>query len=422
MNNGSLLNISQKQCSTKLLGSYDYSVSHLMLGETIHFLVSLVDEKSSRYEQNIETRCNAFRSLVKIVSNFRSRWSTAIQPSLLQLVWESLLKGLEDYSTDARGDIGSWIRATCIQGLRQLLELRRKFLPSSSEGSGMSQSSFDSVLSGIAKQMTDRIDSLRAEALQTFLSILRAPAEDASHLLIRNGEFLRSLFQESNDEYLNDPSYLYSRYVRLLLVEQYRYNILRGIISGIGHQRESINRPLAAAISGFARESAETYTASQVLQDLVSLTTSHIRSNNHFIPCMQTFNVLLEDGVFEDRLSAHAESISRLAKILNIACRSIDRVKSVPRILVSMHFVTNLFSVPQLRVKAMEHTGLFLMHPFPTVRASAAELIYLKTQDVLDDMPDEAEESLLSTPWSQASKNELSPIVEDLIRSLTSSL
>lgn len=49
------------------------------------------------------------------------------------------------------------------------------------------------------------------------------------------------------------------------------------------------------------------------------------------------------------------------------------------------------------------------------VRSSAAEALYSSSQDYLDQVPEEAEDILLSTHWSQTDTDALKPIVDRLI-------
>ena len=75
-------------------------------------------------------------------------------------VIHSLLINLSDYSTDSRGDIGSWIREAAMISLKYLLiqGALSNYLTSSSSLSSML---VGEVIAGILKQSVEKIDKIR---------------------------------------------------------------------------------------------------------------------------------------------------------------------------------------------------------------------------------------------------------------------
>ncbi|KYQ91012.1 tubulin folding cofactor D [Tieghemostelium lacteum] len=68
--------------------------------------------------KDIETRVNAIQSLKNIGSFLLSvncKFSNEDTRSILYKIWDCLLKSIEDYSIDKRGDIGSWVRELSCQ-------------------------------------------------------------------------------------------------------------------------------------------------------------------------------------------------------------------------------------------------------------------------------------------------------------------
>lgn len=106
--------------------------------------------------------------------------------------------------------------------------------------------------------------------------------------------------------------------------------------------------------------------------------------------------------------------------MLDMATRSVNVVKSIPRLLASVQLTTNLLCITSLQTSIINNKlKNFLLHPFPIIRSTSAELIYVQAQNYLDNFMQESEDILLSTEWSQASIDELQPIVDELIRSLS---
>jgi hypothetical protein len=121
--------------------------------------VSTLDERRVDPQADVETRRYALRSLGNI----------AIQPihlpaERLNEVLEAAINALSDYSTDQRGDIGSWIRITGLSVLGQVLSVSTTY-------SEVSQTIKDSAIGGIIKQSVEKLEPCRAQAHRTMVQL-----------------------------------------------------------------------------------------------------------------------------------------------------------------------------------------------------------------------------------------------------------
>jgi hypothetical protein len=94
-------------------------------------------------------------------------------------MFQSLLHGLSDYSMDERGDIGSWIRIACIEGLASFAETlisRASDIPNFEEY--LPPDSFHAAIGGILKQGVERLDGVRQEVGNRFERILQLTAPE----------------------------------------------------------------------------------------------------------------------------------------------------------------------------------------------------------------------------------------------------
>lgn len=103
--------------------------------------------------------------------------SSVIDVPLAHAVQAALLLGLEDYSTDQRGDVGSWVRLSCISGLRSLVsifsQVNLKQDSQSELHQWLSQDVLIKIIGGLMKQMVERIDNVRDAAGTNLLQTLR---------------------------------------------------------------------------------------------------------------------------------------------------------------------------------------------------------------------------------------------------------
>jgi hypothetical protein len=91
-------------------------------------------------------------------------------------MYNALISGLEDYTVDERGDVGSWIRIASIQGLTSvsvaLLTLAKtdptyiEYIPASL---------YQKAIAGILKQGVGRLDNVRQQAGESIQCLLRCP-------------------------------------------------------------------------------------------------------------------------------------------------------------------------------------------------------------------------------------------------------
>ena len=88
-------------------------------------------------------------------------------------LFDALLGGLDDYTIDERGDVGSWIRIVCIQGLTSTSELLFRDACSIPDfDSYLPPRKYHTAVAGILKQGVERLDNVRQQAGACFMKIL----------------------------------------------------------------------------------------------------------------------------------------------------------------------------------------------------------------------------------------------------------
>jgi hypothetical protein len=89
--------------------------------------------------------------------------SVVFSPAKVRAIVQALTLALQDYTTDQRGDVGSWIRQA------SLLALGRVLVHLTSHGKDearevIDQETFARVLEGVVKQGVERLEPVREEA------------------------------------------------------------------------------------------------------------------------------------------------------------------------------------------------------------------------------------------------------------------
>jgi hypothetical protein len=104
-----------------------------------------------------------------------------ISPAVVRDLLDALEDGLDDYTLDERGDVGSWIRMACIGGLSSFIETLfscASVTPNFAEY--LPPAKFHSAVAGIIKQGVGRLDNVRQDAGSNLLRLLHLPLPDIS--------------------------------------------------------------------------------------------------------------------------------------------------------------------------------------------------------------------------------------------------
>jgi hypothetical protein len=91
-------------------------------------------------------------------------------------MYKVLILGLDDYTTDERGDVGSRVRIASIHGLTSVsltLLTLAKSDPAYSEY--LPADLYQEAISGILKQGVERLDNVRQQAGESVIRLLRCP-------------------------------------------------------------------------------------------------------------------------------------------------------------------------------------------------------------------------------------------------------
>jgi hypothetical protein len=123
---------------------------------------------------------------------------TDISPELMGKCFDALLEGLTDYTTDERGDVGSWIRISCVLALSEFIQIlftHSKSLPDFTHY--LPPERYHAAIGGILKQGVERLDNVRQQTGTQFMKLLRVPppeVDDRKRWKIFGTEMMDELF------------------------------------------------------------------------------------------------------------------------------------------------------------------------------------------------------------------------------------
>lgn len=95
-----------------------------------------------------------------------------VNPATFRLIYEAILSGLEDYTTDQRGDVGSWVRGTALASLAPLLRVACQVERSDL----VTQGDIDAAIAGVLKQGVEKLDNIREASGKALENVVNASA------------------------------------------------------------------------------------------------------------------------------------------------------------------------------------------------------------------------------------------------------
>ncbi|KAG1885037.1 TBCD protein [Suillus subluteus] len=398
------------------LGVLNYNAHPHGFSEVVKCLLDSVNPDSSGRMSSIEARRNCFQALPKIMANVLPRLTEYLIAESMCGVIDALDSGLDDYTMDERGDVGSWVRMACIQGLASIFEDLFRISGSIPEfASYLPAQRYHSVIARILRQGVERLDNVRQIAGHCLLQLFRIPLPSVPHQeewRIKGSQLMMKLFLDDASDAITSWSvgeWLFPKAVELLRVQEYRQPLLTGLIHSVGTRTGSTHRPVSSSLVSFAQglplsPNNSGYSLFELCDDLIECAQGKTTSNAVVVPILQTFNMFLEADVLS-HLSSVDSGPSILEKLLNIATRNVLRLKNVQRVQESMKIVVNLLVVSSVSKSSSERIIDFLSHPYPKIRTSTAEYLYTFTQsrDLGWEADEAVEELLLETEWSSES-------------------
>jgi len=329
-------------------------------------------------------------------------------------MYKVLILGLDDYTNDERGDVGSRVRIASIQGLTSVSLTLLTLVKSVPEY--IPADLYQEAIAGILKQGVERLDNVRQQAGESIIRLLKCPPPsvgDSNPWKFREEQLFEELFlrdkldgDAASSHGWQDGTWIFPRAMNFLEIPEYRNSVLAGLLISVGSKTDSTQRHVRSSIVTYAKRlpveannGNRNYSLHAFATDLIREAKSNLSKNNKVIPVLQVFNVLLETDALE-RLFVSKDGTNSVHELFSIASRGVLKLKSVQRIQECMKILVNLLAIPQVSESCVPRLLDFLTYQYPTIRAETAKFLYLflQSRDIGGDTG-EVEEILLETEW-----------------------
>eukprot|EP00891_Asterochloris_glomerata_P000594 jgi/Astpho2/594/Aster-x0445 len=344
-------------------------------------------------DRDVDSRVAAVRSLALTLQTLgasqagaqplRERGSESLAELLQQHALPCLLAALQDYSTDNRGDIGSWVREAGMRAAPDALQLLESAVPTQAQEAAM-HTWVQRFVGGLLKQSVERIARVREVAATQLRSILQIglrwpPLEGA--------ELLQTAFGQQHPAALATLQGL-PAVVAILQVPAYQTALLEGLAASIGGLDSSLSKAASAAVLRLVEQHPSSGLADSLLAALHTVWQQHAHSPRLAIALLRTADMLLAETDIGHRDQACLERLLGCVQGETRQCKDVARLCMVATVLC--HYLD--LNGPLCKSALQSLLGL-LMNKYPKVRKSAGEQLYVKLL-TLEDHPTLTEDSL----------------------------
>ncbi|QQK44174.1 Tubulin-specific chaperone D, putative [Penicillium digitatum] len=324
-------------------------------------------------EELIEKRVAAVKCLSTSILPFMTTTDT---------IASNFVEFLNDYTTDRRGDIGSLIRVEAIQAVGILLQRQSNSTPRSTP--------VQTLVGCLCRLACEKLDKVRLQAwisLQNFW-------ESASDLPPLEKKF-EHFSHVSSQEY-------FAQLLTLQEVDWLRLPLLQGLATSAISGAEGLVRASRSALTQLLYSKAEPRRQEILmvfLQDLSTVLSDNLQDDRFAIPAVEFVAFLIDSYI----PVIPEGSDPSFRKLFTLVQKAHFRSANMARLEAAVKVYATLSRIDSLRDSVLKKMTGLLLHPFPRVRSSAAEYLFVVTDSEIAKYED----------WS-ASPKKLKPQVDNL--------
>ncbi|OQD81445.1 hypothetical protein PENANT_c027G02907 [Penicillium antarcticum] len=286
--------------------------------------------------------------------------STSILPYMrsTDTVAANFLEFLNDYTTDRRGDIGSLIRVEAIQAAGILL--RRE------SGSTPRPPLVQNLVGNLCRLASEKLDKVRLHAW-LYLQVFWESAQDLPPLEMKFEHFSHV----SSQEY-------FVQLLTLQSIDWIRLPLLQGFATSAISGAEGLVRASRSGLTQFLSNQSEAQRQEILmafLHDVSTVLSDNLQDERFAIPAVE-FVAFLVDSYIPVVPEGTDPSFRKLFILIQ---KSHLRSANMARLEAAIKAYAALTRIDSLRADVLKKMSGLLLHPFPRIRSSAAEYLFVVT-------------------------------------------
>ncbi|XP_069005084.1 tubulin-specific chaperone D [Embiotoca jacksoni] len=351
-----------------------------------------------------EARKEAIRSIAQVCvkAGVRANGSpdSALCSENVAEVYGALLRSMNDYTTDSRGDVGSWVREAAMTSLMELTMLVASDAPEI-----LSPGLVKCMMCCLAQQSAEKIDRCRAHAGNIFLRLLHSTEPTVPHIPHREELLIILPVETTTSLNWNAPSQAFQYIAKLLGLPEYQYHTLLGLTVSVGGITESTVRFSSQSLFDYLRGiQCDSVALGQFGDTLLSILRDNLCNDRVSVPFLKMLNQMLANSCFE--IFTTQEDHPFCVDILAL-CKDFKKSKDVSKLCACITVFCGLIQFQgEVRQKVLFQLLMLLCHSFPVIRKTTASQMYemlLTYDDVIDpEVLDDVMTLLSDTNWESS--------------------
>lgn len=329
-----------------------------------------------------QTRRQAIASIIRLVETVGikrdGKECEQVCEANLGSIYQTLLRSLDDYTMDRRGDIGAWVREAAITALQTLTKMVVAEDPSL-----LSEEVVGEMMARVCQQAVERIDRTRKVAGTAFASLLHSTPK-LPH--IPNLQEVESIFPKEMCEGMNWASEksTFNLFMQLVDFPSYRSRVLLGVTYAAGGISANLSRYTSEALHGYLSARAEKgELLAAFLETLLQQFATYQKVDRVTLPLIRTVgNLLSSSAVLDSVLEQDDSYISRLLSLMKKECQRCSEYHKLAAVITVLCELLRLSS--STTKTTLTQLALFLGYTFPKVRAVTATSLLTALQDYCD--------------------------------------
>ena len=336
-------------------------------------------------QRDADTRVNAVRALGALVAACAPGTAGGMpRGAVCDQVVPALMAALQDYCTDSRGDVGSWVREAAMGCLPPVL---------CAAASAADGDLVTAAVCALLKQAAEKIDRTRGVAATSLAALLRdLPREVAAQ--VPHYEALHSTFAVGGDATheavavrFATPATAFPALCSLLPLPEYRAALMGGLCVSMGGITDSLatcaSNALATVLNASGGIQAQ-HLARLAITDVLAAAEAAPKVDRVVLPALRTIDKLY--GL--SNVATHADNPAAVAafhaRVLATCAREARGCRDVAKLCAMAPLLAHLSDVALTQACDVRHKALWALcslmaGPYPRVRRAAAEELYMHT-------------------------------------------
>ncbi|KAL0725356.1 hypothetical protein Bca4012_039955 [Brassica carinata] len=406
-------NVAVRRGSALALGVLPYELLIAKWNDVVLKLCSACKIEANPEDRDAEARMNAVKGLTSVCETLTQRRASDRENDDLSLfilikteVMDTLLKALDDYSVDNRGDVGSWVREAAIHGLEKCTYILCKNV---GDHNIDSSSVFDSnlanrLIGGIVKQGVEKMDKLRETAAKALQRILYHETVTVPFIPYR--EKLEEIIPNQAGLRWTVPTFSFPRFVQLLGFPCYSKGVMSGLVISTGGLQKSLKEASFSALLQYLGEgeaNEQRSRESAMCDDILWILQEYKKCDRVIVPCLKTIEELFDEKMFQNQ---EAYTLSFYKGVVDSLATELRASKIFAKLEAGVVILGYMASVSEpISKQAFSQLLSFLAHRYPKIREKAAEeacLALVRNKTLVTEDKIERVKDIITTPCWEA--------------------